>query len=52
MRLRIPVIALTVIGTSVSAFGQSSSSFSTSLQAAAAQSATQPASRIGAPPVD
>ncbi len=44
MRLRISLLALTVFGTSVSAFGQSSSSLSTSLQAAAAQAATQPAS--------
>ena len=38
MRLRISLLALTVFGTSLSAFGQSSSSLSTSLQAAAAQS--------------
>src|SRR5688572_1764564 len=42
MRLRIPVIALTVIGTSVSAFGQSS--LASSLQAAAAQTVAQPVS--------
>jgi outer membrane protein len=41
MRLRIPVVALTVLGTAVSAFGQIS--FTSSLQAAAAQVATQPA---------
>jgi len=42
MRLRIPVVALTVLGTAVSAFGQIS--FTSALQAAAAQAATQPAS--------
>jgi outer membrane protein len=41
MRLRIPVVALTVLGTAVSAFGQIS--FTSALQAAAAQAATQPA---------
>jgi len=41
MRLRIPVVALTVLGTAVSAFGQVS--FTSALQAAAAQAATQPA---------
>ena len=45
MRLRIPVIALAVLGLSVSAFGQSGQlSFPSTLQAAAAQAATQPAS--------
>jgi len=41
MRLRISAVALTVLGTSVSAFGQID--ISSSLQAAAAQSAAQPA---------
>jgi outer membrane protein len=41
MRLRIPVVALTVLGTAVSAFGQIS--FSSALQTAAGQVATQPA---------
>jgi outer membrane protein len=41
MRLRIPVVLLTVLGTAVSAFGQSS--FTSAVQAAAAQAATQPA---------
>src|SRR4029453_3283419 len=41
MRLRIPVVLLTVLGTAVSAFGQIS--FTSTVQAAAAQAATQPA---------
>src|SRR5580765_9007588 len=41
MFLRTCVLALTVLGTTVSAFGQST--FTASLQAAAAQTATQPA---------
>jgi outer membrane protein len=41
MRLRIPVVLLTVLGTAVSAFGQIS--FTSAVQAAAAQAATQPA---------
>src|SRR5262245_41939332 len=42
MRFRIPVIALTVLGTSVSAFGQIS--LTSSVQTAAAQAAAQPSS--------
>jgi outer membrane protein len=41
MRLRIPVVLLTVLGTAVSAFGQIS--LTSAVQAAAAQAATQPA---------
>jgi outer membrane protein len=41
MRLRIPVVLLTVLGTAVSAFGQIS--FTSAVQTAAAQAATQPA---------
>src|SRR5262245_35827178 len=42
MRFRIPVIALTVLGTSVSAFGQIT--LTSSVQTAAAQAAAQPSS--------